>query len=45
VDTLGYRLKQCKLSALGIIMILISTSLVVLATLVGARFRTVEGGG
>ena len=34
-----------KLSALGIIMILISTSLVVLATLVGARFRTVEGGG
>lgn len=34
-----------KLSALGIIMILISTTLVVLATLVGARFRAVEGGG
>jgi iron(III) transport system permease protein len=34
-----------KLSALGIVMILISTSLVVLATVVGARFKTVEGGG
>jgi iron(III) transport system permease protein len=31
-----------KLSALGIIMIAISTTLVVLATLVGARFRVVE---
>ncbi|MGE5173170.1 MAG: ABC transporter permease [Betaproteobacteria bacterium] len=34
-----------KLSALGIIMILVSTGLVVVATLVGARFRLVEGGG
>jgi iron(III) transport system permease protein len=34
-----------KLSALGIIMILVSTGLVILATLVGARFRLVEGGG
>jgi iron(III) transport system permease protein len=34
-----------KLSALGIMMILVSTSLVVVATLVGARFRLVEGGG
>ena len=34
-----------KLSALGIIMILISTTLVVLATLVGAQFKAVEGGG
>jgi iron(III) transport system permease protein len=34
-----------KLSALGIIMIFISTALVILATLVGARFKTVEGGG
>jgi len=34
-----------KLSALGIMMILISTTLVVLATLVGGRFRAVEGGG
>jgi iron(III) transport system permease protein len=34
-----------KLSALGIIMIFVSTTLVVLATLVGARFKTVEGGG
>jgi len=34
-----------KLSALGIMMILVSTSLVVMATLVGARFRLVEGGG
>jgi iron(III) transport system permease protein len=31
-----------KLSALGIIMIAISTALVILATLVGARFRAVE---
>lgn len=31
-----------KLSALGIIMIAISTTLVVLATVVGARFRAVE---
>jgi iron(III) transport system permease protein len=34
-----------KLSALGIMMILASTGLVVLATLVGARFRLVESGG
>jgi len=34
-----------KLSALGIMMILVSTSLVIVATLVGARFRLVEGGG
>jgi iron(III) transport system permease protein len=34
-----------KLSALGIMMILVSTSLVVVATLVGARFRLVEGSG
>lgn len=34
-----------KLSALGIIMILISTTLVVLATFVGARFRAAESGG
>ncbi len=34
-----------KLSALGIIMILISTTLVILATLIGAKFRAVEGGG
>ena len=34
-----------KLSALGIMMILVSTSLVLVATLVGARFRLVEGGG
>jgi iron(III) transport system permease protein len=34
-----------KLSALGIMMILVSTGLVVLATLVGARFRLVESGG
>jgi iron(III) transport system permease protein len=34
-----------KLSALGIMMILVSTSLVIVATLVGARFRFVEGGG
>jgi iron(III) transport system permease protein len=34
-----------RLSALGIIMILISTTLVILATFVGARFRTVESGG
>jgi iron(III) transport system permease protein len=33
-----------KLSALGIIMIAISTALVILATLVGARFRAVEPG-
>jgi iron(III) transport system permease protein len=31
-----------RLSALGIIMIFISTTLVVLATLVGAKLRTVE---
>jgi iron(III) transport system permease protein len=34
-----------KLSALGIMMILVSTGLVLLATLVGARFRLVESGG
>jgi iron(III) transport system permease protein len=34
-----------KLSALGIIMIAISTTLVVLATLVGEKFKAVEGGG
>lgn len=34
-----------RLSALGIMMIFISTTLVVLATLIGAQFRTVEGGG
>jgi iron(III) transport system permease protein len=34
-----------KLSALGIMMIFVSTSLVVVATLVGARFRLVEGNG
>lgn len=34
-----------KLSALGIMMIMISTTLVVLATLVGGRFKIVEGGG
>jgi iron(III) transport system permease protein len=34
-----------RLSALGIIMIGISTTLVILATLVGARFKAVEGGG
>jgi iron(III) transport system permease protein len=34
-----------KLSALGIMMILVSTSLVIVATLVGAKFRLVEGGG
>ena len=34
-----------KLSALGILMILVSTGLVVVATLVGARFRLVESGG
>jgi len=34
-----------KLSALGIMMILVSTSLVVVATLVGARFRLVESSG
>lgn len=34
-----------KLSALGIIMIFISTALVILATLVGAQFKAVEGGG
>jgi iron(III) transport system permease protein len=33
-----------KLSALGIVMILITTALVLLATLVGARFRAVDGG-
>jgi hypothetical protein len=30
---------------LGIMMILVSTSLVIVATLVGAKFRLVEGGG
>lgn len=34
-----------KLSALGTIMILVSTSLVIVAMLVGARFRLVESGG
>ena len=34
-----------RLSALGIIMIFISTALVVLATLVGGKLRAVEGGG
>ncbi len=34
-----------KLSALGIMMILVSTSLVIVATLVGARFRLVESSG
>ncbi|MBU1002354.1 MAG: iron ABC transporter permease [Proteobacteria bacterium] len=34
-----------KLSALGLIMIAISTSLVILATLVGARFKPAEEGG
>jgi iron(III) transport system permease protein len=34
-----------KLSALGIMMILVSTSLVVVATLVGARFRLMESSG
>ena len=33
-----------QLSALGLIMIGISTSLVIVATLVGARFKAVEGG-
>ena len=34
-----------KLSALGIMMILVSTGLVIVATLVGARFRLVAGSG
>ena len=34
-----------KLSALGIMMILVSTSLVLVATLVGAKFRLVESSG
>lgn len=34
-----------RLSALGIIMIVISTALVVLATLVGGKLRAAEGGG
>jgi len=34
-----------RLSALGIMMIFISTILVILANLVGARFKPVEGGG
>ena len=34
-----------KLSALGIMMIVVSTSLVVVATLVGAKFRLVESSG
>ena len=33
-----------RLSALGIIMIFISTSLVILANFVGSRFRAIEGG-
>jgi iron(III) transport system permease protein len=33
-----------RLSALGLIMILISTSLVVIATLIGGRFKTANGG-
>ena len=33
-----------RLSALGIIMIFISTALVVLATLIGGKLRAVEGG-
>lgn len=33
-----------RLSALGIMMIFISTSLVVLATVIGAKFKAVEGG-
>lgn len=34
-----------KLSALGIMMIIISTTLVIVATLIGGKFRAVEGGG
>jgi iron(III) transport system permease protein len=34
-----------RLSALGIIMILISTTLVVLATFIGGKLKAVEGGG
>jgi len=34
-----------RLSALGIIMIAVSTTLVLLATLIGGRFHTVESGG
>ena len=34
-----------KLSALGIIMIFISTTLVVLATLIGGKFKALESGG
>jgi len=34
-----------KLSALGIIMIFISTALVVLATLIGGKFKALESGG
>ena len=34
-----------RLSALGIMMIFISTTLVVLATLIGGKFNAVEGGG
>ena len=34
-----------RLSALGIMMIFISTTLVILANLVGARFKPMEGGG
>jgi iron(III) transport system permease protein len=34
-----------RLSALGIIMIFISTALVVLATFIGGKFRTMEAGG
>ena len=34
-----------RLSALGIMMIFISTVLVILATLVGAKFKTLESGG
>jgi iron(III) transport system permease protein len=34
-----------KLSALGIVMIVISTALVALASLAGARFKAAQGGG
>jgi iron(III) transport system permease protein len=34
-----------RLSALGIMMIFISTTLVILATLVGGKFKTLESGG
>jgi hypothetical protein len=41
-DELAESRRSGRLSALGIIMIFISTTLVVLATLVGAKLRTVE---